>query len=149
MSIKETLKKDMVTAMKSGEKLRLSTLRSALGALTDAETGGKARKELDDSEIISVLKKLIKTRRESASIYVEAGAVDRADVEIAEAEVLEAYLPSQLSESDIKALVEKIVEEKELQNAGPRGIGQVMKELKGRDDVDASVASKVAREILQ
>lgn len=143
--LKETLQKDMVAAMKAGEKLKLGTLRSVLGAVTDAETSGKARKDLSDSEIIAVLKKLVKTRRESATIYADAGSVDRADTENAEADIIEAYLPQQLSEEETTELIRSIISENNLADAGPRGIGMVMKVLKSRDDVDAAMASKIAR----
>lgn len=143
--LKETLQKDMVAAMKAGEKLKLGTLRSVLGAVTDAETAGKARKDLSDSEIIAVLKKLVKTRRESATIYADAGSVDRADTENAEADIIEAYLPQQLSEEETTELIRSIISENSLADAGPRGIGMVMKVLKSRDDVDAAMASKIAR----
>lgn len=143
--LKETLQKDMVEALKAGEKLKLGALRSVLGAVTDAETAGKARKDLSDSEIIVVLKKLVKTRRESAKIYTDAGSADRAEVENTEADLIEAYLPQQLSEEKTVELVQSIIAENNLANAGPRGIGVIMKALKNRDDVDAAVASKIAR----
>lgn len=143
--LKETLQKDMVAAMKAGEKLKLGTLRSVLGAVTDAETAGKARKDLSDSEIIAVLKKLVKTRRESAVIYADASSVDRADTENAEADIIEAYLPQQLSEEETTELIRSIISENNLADSGPRGIGMVMKVLKSRDDVDAGMASKIAR----
>jgi len=149
MALKEALKTDMVKAMKAKEKIRLSTLRSALSSITDAETKGKERRELTDSDVIAVLKKLVKTRRESAVIYKEAEAYDRSEAENTEADILEEYLPQQKSEEEVRALVNEIIENNGLAESGARGIGQVMKELKNRNDVDSALASKIAREILQ
>lgn len=149
MSLKDTIQRDMVSAMKNREDLRRNTLRSVLSAVTEAETNGKSRKELDDAEIINLLKKLVKSRRESAEIYAEAGATDRAEKEIEEATIIDSYLPAQLDENAIRELVQDVIAKENLADAGPRGIGQVMKVMKSRSDVDASVASRVAREILQ
>lgn len=149
MKLKEQLQTDMIQAMKSKDKVRLNTLRSALSAITDAETKGKARKELDENDLIAVLKRIVKTRKESAAIYIEAGAEDRAKLETEEASIIEEYLPQQKSEEEVKALIIQIIEDKNLSEAGAKGIGQVMKELKNRNDVDAAVASKITREILQ
>lgn len=149
MLLKDKIKDDMITAMKAGEKIKLATLRSVLGAITDAETSGKTRKELEDNDVINVLKKLAKTRRESATIYVEAGAHNRADTELEEAIIIESYLPAQLTEEETKEIIVKIIDEKDLATQGMRGIGVVMKELKNRNDVDSATASKLARSILQ
>lgn len=156
MTLKETLKAEMITALKSkqgveGEALkvadtRLTTLRSVLGVITEKETSGKTRSELDDAGVIDLLRKLAKQRTDSASIYAEAGEDERAEVELAEAAILEEFLPTQLDEDATRILVSSIISEKGLE--GPRGIGQVMGALKGRSDIDTGLASRIAKELL-
>lgn len=148
MTIKDTVNVEMKNAMKQKDKLRLNTMRAILGAFTEAETSGKQRKVLDEASQISVLKKMVKTRVESAKIYSDAGADDRALVERTEADIISEFLPQQLSEDEVRVLVETIIVEKNLADAGVRGIGQIMGVLKSRPDVDAGLASKIARDIL-
>lgn len=144
----ETIKADTVKAMKSGDKLRLNTLRSISAAVSKAETSGKQRKELDDNEIITVLRKEVKTRQESAKIYRDAGEMERAETENTEADIILEYVPAQLSEEDTRNLIITIIAEKDLSSAGNRGIGMIMKEIKNRSDIDTSLASKIAKEQL-
>lgn len=156
MELKETLKVEMVAALKSvgqldgkakeSAQIRLATLRAALGSITEAETSGKVRKELNDADVISVLRKMAKQRVDSAETYAGANEIERANRELAEIEVLDGFLPKMLDEAGTRALVESIIAEKGLE--GPRAIGQVMGALKGRTDVDTGLASKIARESL-
>lgn len=148
MSLMSNIKEDAIKAMKSGDKLRLSTLRSLSAAVSKAETSGKQRKELDDAGVIAVLRKEMKTRRESAEIYRTADQSERAQQEDKEADVISEYLPVQLSEDETRSVIFEIISSKDLSSAGARGIGMVMKEVKSRSDIDSALASKIARELL-
>jgi len=99
VALKDQIKADMTTAMKSGDKSKVMVLRSVLAAITKAETNGKKRHDLTDAEVQAVLRKEAKTRRDSADIFKQAGAQNRADSEQAEAEIIENYLPQMLDES--------------------------------------------------
>lgn len=142
------IKVDSMKAMKSGDKVRLNTLRSISAAVSKAETSGKQRKELDDEGVISVLRKEIKTRRESAEIYRNANEAERAEKEDTEAGILSEYVPVQLSEDDTRTVIAEIISSENLSSAGARGIGAVMKEIKSRSDIDPGIASKIARDLL-
>ena len=134
MTLKETLMKDMQDAMRSGDELRKSTLRMARAAIKNAEIF--QMKELDDPGVESVLRKEIKQRRESAEEYSRAKRADLADREMAEAAVLETYLPTQLSTDEIESEVRALIQE--LGAAGPQDMNKVMPaamaRLKGRAD---------------
>lgn len=148
MSLAEKIHKDVVEAMKSGDKLRLNTLRSVMAAVEKAETAGKQRKVLSDNDVVDVLRKEVKTRRESAEIYRSASAFDRAEKEDAEADIVQAYTPTQLSEENTRVEIAKIIDENNLAGSGPKGIGVIMKNVKSRSDIDPAMASKIARDIL-
>jgi hypothetical protein len=132
MTLKDQLTKDLQDAMRGGDELRKSTIRMARAAIKNAEIA--RRGDLDDAGVQDVLRKEIKQRRESAEEYARAGRSDLADREVAEAGVLEAYLPQQLSEAEIEAEVRSIIGE--LGATGPKDMSKVMpaamSRLKGR-----------------
>src|SRR5579862_9635933 len=105
MSLKETLRTDMVAAMKSKDELTLSTLRMALSAITNEEVAGKSARELSDDEVIKVLAREAKKRREAAEAFDGAGRTELAERERAEGVILDEYLPAQLSDDDLVAIV--------------------------------------------
>lgn len=109
MTIKEQITKDLQDAMKSGDTLRKETLRMARSAIKYAEIERIA--ELDDAGVQDVLRKEIKQRRESVEEYERAKRMDLADKERAEATILEAYLPTQMTEDQIEAEVRAIISE--------------------------------------
>lgn len=125
---------------------RLSAIRAALTGISKVETSFKDRRDLTDEEVVTVLRKEVAQRVESARVYGEAGETERQDKELAEADVLRAYLPQLLDLEATRALVASIIEEKNL--AGMQSIGQVMGTLKARSDVDKGAASGIARELL-
>jgi hypothetical protein len=139
------------TAMKSGEKARLSTLRLITAAIKDRELGigGAAPTEVGDPEIVVILQKMVKQRRESIATYEKAGRQDLADQEKAEIVVIEEYLPKQMGEAEAKAAVAALI--KELGAAGPRDMGRVMGALKERfaGTMDFGKASGVVKELLK
>jgi uncharacterized protein len=123
--LKIQLHTDLTTAMKSRDQLRAGTLRMALTAITNEEVAGKSSKELSDSDVITVLTKEAKKRREAASAYDDAGRADLADKERAELGVLTAYLPAQLTDDELAGLVTAAIAESGA--SGPQGMGAVMK----------------------
>jgi uncharacterized protein YqeY len=134
MTLKERLMQDLTEAMKSGDELRKTTIRMARAAIKNAEIAKIA--ELDDAGVQEVLRKELKQRNESAEEYKRAGRTDLADKELAEAALLEAYLPQQMSEVEIEAEVSAIIAE--VGATGPQDMSKVMpaamQRLRGRAD---------------
>ncbi len=95
----------MHAAMKAREQLRTSTLRMALAAVRTAEVAGTAARELSDDEVLAVLTKEAKRRREAATAFADAGRVDQAEKERAEERILDEYLPSQLDDAELSRIV--------------------------------------------
>jgi uncharacterized protein YqeY len=110
-SLKATVQDDLTTAIRERDQLRAGTLRLALTAITTEEVSGKEARELTDDEVLKVLAKEAKKRREAATAYAEAGRTELAEREEAERAVLEAYLPAQLSDEELEAIVAEAVEE--------------------------------------
>ncbi|GIE34160.1 hypothetical protein Ait01nite_072050 [Actinoplanes italicus] len=104
-TLKDRLNDDLHTAMKSRDELITSTLRMALAAVRTAEVAGKEARELSDEEVLSVLTKETKKRREAATAFADAGRADQAAKETAEGEVLDRYLPKQLTDAEIADVV--------------------------------------------
>ena len=127
MSLKEKLQNDLTDAMRSRDELRSSTIRMVLTAIKNEEVSGKEARELSDGEVITVLSREAKKRREAAEAFEQAGANDRAATEKAEGGVIAEYLPKQLSESEIKDLIAAAI--KESGAATPAQMGLVMKAL--------------------
>lgn len=128
--LKERLKADLTTAMKDRDKTKTATLRMALAALTTEEVAGDVARELSDAEVERVLTREVKKRKEAADAFRDAGRTEQADLELAEADVLADYLPKQLDDAELTALVDAAVAEVTAQLGeapGPRQMGQVMK----------------------
>lgn len=128
--LKARLRADLATAMKARDTTTVATLRMTLTAVQTAEVAGESARELSDDEVLAVLTREAKKRRESADAYAAAGRDDLADVELAEGEVLAGYLPAQLSDDELAGLVGEAVDEVTEQlgeRPGPRQMGQVMK----------------------
>ncbi len=122
MNLKEQIMHDMKDAMRAKDKLRLEAIRAVKSAILIEETKGIATVSEDD--LIKVLTKLVKQRKESAQIYSDQGRHDSADEEIAQAKVIEAYLPKQLSDDELIAFITGIVTE--LGITSPKEMGKVM-----------------------
>ena len=139
---------DLTDAMRTKDDVRRSTLRMVLTLVTNEEVSGKQARELSDDEVLKVLARELKKRKEAASAYTDAGHPDRADAELAEAAVIEAYLPAQLSDGELTALVAEAIAESGA--AGPQAMGQVMKtaqpKVAGRAD-GGRVAAEVKRQL--
>ncbi|HEV2889091.1 MAG TPA: GatB/YqeY domain-containing protein [Frankiaceae bacterium] len=123
--LKDRLQADLTAAMKARDELRTATLRMALTAVKTEEVSGGAARDLGDDEVLKVLAREAKKRRESATAYADAGRAELAEREDAERVVIEAYLPQQLSDSDLAALVAAAVEEAGA--TSPQQMGAVMK----------------------
>ena len=126
--LKDQLKKDLTDAIKSHNQVISVTLRMALTAITNEEVSGKESRELSDAEVLSVLTKEAKKRRESVDAYMQANRKDLADKESAELSVLEKYLPAALSEQELEDIIAKAITEATNQGAtGMKAMGIVMK----------------------
>ena len=152
-TLKETLKNDVVVHMKAGNKTALTTVRNVLGEIETREKGGKTPVEFDDAQVTALLQKEAAKRRDTAAIYTEAGENDRAAAEIAEAEVIEAYLPQPLDAEEAAAIVDRIITalEAEQGELSMRQMGVAMKpitaEIAGR--FDGKAVSEMVRKRLQ
>ena len=148
MPLTEQLRADLTTAIKARDELRSSTLRMVLTSITNEEVAGKQARELSDDEVLRVLTREAKKRREAHEAYTKAGRTDLADREQAEHEVIEHYLPQQLSDDAVAALVRTAIEQSGA--SGPQAMGQVMKvvqpQVAGRAD-GAKVAAEVRRQL--
>ena len=103
--LKERLRADLTDAMRSRDQVRLRTLRMALTSITNEEVSGASVHELSDEDIVKVLAREAKKRREAAEAYEAAGRADQAEAERAEGDVLAGYLPAQLSDEELTSLV--------------------------------------------
>ena len=127
MALKEKLQNDLTEAMRARDEVRSATIRMILTAVKNEEVSGKEARELNDQEVITVLSREAKKRREAAEAFEQAGAADRAANEKAEGAIIAEYLPAQLSESEIKDLISAAI--KETGAAGPQQMGLVMKSI--------------------
>jgi uncharacterized protein YqeY len=127
MSLKEKLQNDLTTAMRARDEVKSSTIRMVLTAIKNEEVSGKEARELSDAEVITVLSREAKKRREAAEAFEQAGAADRAAAEKAEGVVIAEYLPKQLTEAEIKDLIAAAIAESGA--TGPAQMGLVMKSL--------------------
>ena len=148
MSVKEQLRADLTTAMKARDELTASTLRMVLTAITTEEVAGKQARELSDDEVLKVVAREGKKRRESIEAYTSAGREELADRERAEAAVIDRYLPAQLDDAELASLVTAAIAYTGA--ADPKAMGQVMKVLTpriaGRAD-GSRVAAEVRRQL--
>jgi uncharacterized protein YqeY len=144
MSLKAKLREDLTESIRSKNELRSSTIRMILTAITNEEVSGKEARVLTDAEVITVLTREAKKRREAAEAFESGGAKDRAEREKSEGEVIAQYLPTQLTPHELEALIAEAITSTGAQ--GPQGMGLVMKFLQpkvaGKAD-GATVSSAV------
>lgn len=147
-TIKQQLRDDLTTSMKARDQVRSSTLRMVLTAVTNAEVAGKQAIELSDEQVFGVLSSEAKKRREAAVAFAEGGRAEAAAKEEAELAVILDYLPEQLDEAAVEALVNEVIDELGVRGEGPRALGRVMgvlqPKVRGRAD-GALVAAQVKR----
>lgn len=130
MQLKERIAADLVTAMKERAELKLSVLRMLKAEFQRAQADKGRSSELGEEELQALVRRLIKQRREAAEQYRGAGAVDRAEAELAEASVLEVYLPAQLGDAELDVLIAAAA--KEAGAASVRDMGRLMRVLMPR-----------------
>jgi len=129
-ALKDRLRSDLTAAMKARDEVTVRTLRMALTSVSKEEVAGASARELSDDEVITVLTREAKRRREAADAFAAAGRDEQAEAERAEGTVLDAYLPAQLSDAELGELVTAAIEETGAST--PRDMGQVMKVLTPR-----------------
>jgi uncharacterized protein len=146
--LKDRLRADLTSAMRARDQVRMRTIRMALTSITNEEVAGDAARELSDDEVIKVLTREAKKRREAAEAFSAAGRVEQAREERAENDILIGYLPAQLSDDELATLVTAAITQTGADT--PRAMGQVMKvmtpQVAGRAD-GSRVAAEVRRQL--
>lgn len=137
MSLKEQIRSDMKAAMRAGEKDRLGVIRMLLAAIQTREID--KREDLADSEVLQVVEKLIKQRKDAAQQYADADRPDRETQELGEAEQLQAYLPEQLSETELEQMVTDVIASSGA--ASMKDMGQVMAAIRAQAQGRADMGS--------
>ena len=147
MALKDQLMADMKEAMKAHDKDRLAVIRMVRGAIRQQEIDGK--KELGDSDVIAVISKEVKMRKDSIEEFKKGDRQDLVDKTQAEIEVLMLYMPAQLSEAEVSELVKAAVEETgaKTQKDMGKGMGKLMPKVKGR--ADGKMVNNIVRSMLQ
>lgn len=147
MGLKERLREDLTEAIRSRDEITSGTIRMVLTAITNEEVSGKSARELTDAEIITVLSREAKKRREAAEAFDAGARPEKASLERAEGDVIAKYLPAQLSDTELAQMIKDAIAETGA--SGPAGMGLVMKALSpkiaGRaDGATVSAAVKAA-----
>jgi uncharacterized protein YqeY len=149
-SLKERLRADLTTSIKDRDKVRSGTIRMVLSAISEAEVAGTEAKELSDQQVLDVVIREAKKRREAEEAYAAAGRTELAEREQAESAVLADYLPKPLSADEVAAIVAAAIAQTGAAELGQRGIGKVMgvvtPQTKGKADGGA-VAAEVRRQL--
>lgn len=147
-TLKATMHDDLTTAIKARDQLRSATLRLTLSAIGYEETAGDSARELSDDEVLKIITREVKKRRDASEAFEKAGRAESAERERAEAEVLTGYLPAQLSDDELRGLVTEAVTETGA--SGMAGMGAVMKAVQpkvaGRAE-GSRVAAEVKRQL--
>jgi uncharacterized protein YqeY len=123
--LKTQLETDMRAALKAKDKVTLGTLRMVLAAVKNEEVAGKTQRELEDADVVRVLIKQAKQRREAAEAFRAGGRDESADAELAEEVVIKRYLPTELTEAEVTQVVREAIAEGGF--SGPKDMGKVMK----------------------
>ena len=147
MSFIESIKTDMYSAMKSGDKEKAGTLRTLLAKLKDRQIN--TRQELTDNDCINVIKTLVKQRKEAAKMYEDAKRPKLEEKEKIELAILETYLPKMMTEQETRTLIENVINE-----TGAEGISDIGKVMpivmqRGEGKVDGKNANIILRELLE
>ena len=150
MSLKQQIEDKLNSALKAKDKNTYPTLRLIISAIKDAEIAGrvKGKKEITDSDITAILKKMIKQRNESCEVYKKAGRSELLENETKEKDIISAFLPKQLSEDEVKKLCQETV--KSVGATSMKDMGKVMGALKSKhaDTIDFSKVSPILKELL-
>jgi len=146
MNLKEKLLSDMKEAMKSKDSLKLGTIRSVIAAVKNQEID--LRKDLDEEDVLTIVSREVKKRKEAASLYKKGKRPELEDKEIQEMKILQTYLPEQISEEDLRQRIQEVIEETGAE--GMKDFGKIMKtlvpEFKGK--ADNALIKELASEFL-
>jgi uncharacterized protein len=147
--MRDKINDDLKTAMKAGEKDRVGTLRLINAAIKSADIDARPKDKISDVDILTVMAKMIKQRRDSIEQFTAGGRPELAAKEAAEIAVIEGYMPAQMSEADAKAAIAAAI--KETGAAGPKDMGKVMAALKAKyaGQMDFGKASGITKELLK
>jgi len=127
MSLKETLQADLTKAIKGRNEIQMATIRMMLSAITNEEVSGKSARVLTDAEVITVLTREAKKRKEAAEAFIAGDRAERAEREVAEGVIIATYLPAQMEAEELAKLVQEAIAETGA--SGPAAMGAVMKVL--------------------
>jgi uncharacterized protein len=148
--LKERLRTDLTAAMRSRDKVRSGTIRMVLAAVQEAEVAGKEARQLSEEQVLDVVVREARKRREAQQAFADAGRPELAEKEQAEAAVLADYLPQAMSADEVAAVVRAAIEQTGAAELGMKGMGKVMgvvtPQTKGRADGGA-VAAEVRRQL--
>ena len=149
-TLKERLRSDLTAAIKDRDKVRSGTIRMVLTAITEAEVAGSEAVELSDQQVLDVVIREAKKRREAEAAYADAGRAELAEKERAESDVLADYLPQQLTQQEIADIVADAITSTGAEELGMKGMGKVMAQVtpqtKGKAD-GSVVAAEVRRQL--
>ena len=148
MSLEERLDTDLKDAMRRGQETRKLAIRSAKTAIMMAKVAGEEARTLTDDEVLAIIARQVKQRRDSITEFAKGGRQDLIDQEQAEIDVLTVYLPAQIDEAAVRARAQTVIEE--LGVTDLKGVGPVMKRLTAelRGQADGQVINRVVRELL-
>ena len=150
MSLKQQIEEKLNSALKAKDKNTYPTLRLIISAIKDAEIAGRSKgvKEIADNEINTILKKMVKQRNESCEVYKKAGRDELLKSELKEIEIINAFLPTQLSEEETKKICQETI--KSVGASSMKDMGKVMGALKAKyaDTIDFSKVSLIIKELL-
>lgn len=147
MALEKRIQEDIMAAMKAHDNVRLNAVRGIKAEILLAKTSGGVS-ELSDADVVRLIQKLVKQRKESAELYTQGGRKDLADNEMAEAAFMEAYLPKQLSEAEVEAVVKEVIAE--VWASSPKDMGKVMGAARSRlaGQADGSVIASAVKKLL-
>ena len=147
MNYTDKIKNDMYSAMKADQKVKANILRSLLAALKKVEI--ETKNSLSENEFFSIVKKMVKQLKESVAVYSEAGRIELAEKEKSELEIIQMYLPKQLSEEKTMELIEEVISEISAESISDMGKVMSMVMQKSGGKVDGGIANRIAKELLQ
>ncbi len=148
MTLEERIQEDMKAALRAKEKMRLDTLRSLFAQVKDERIKLRPKRDLTDEDVLRVIMSAVKKRKEAIELYQQGGRQDLVEKEQAELEVLQKYLPEQLSEKEIREIIDKTVQQVGAASIKDLGkvMGPVMAQLKGK--ADGKLVQSLVRETL-
>jgi uncharacterized protein len=148
MTLEERLDADLKDAMRSGDDVRKLAIRAVKTSITEAKVAGTEQRVLGDEDVLRILQKQVKQRRDSVAEFTKGGRPDLVAKEEAEIAVLEKYLPEQMGEDEIRTRAQAVIAE--LGVTDQKGMGQVMKRLTAdlHGQADGTVVSRIVRELL-